>query len=297
MNPIELFAVGAGGLALAVAIHIALSYRAQTTKVAIGRLTAVSGETDHKNTSAAVAVIENLPFLESLVISSQREIMAKKLWRLGYFSPLRVRALGLVKLALGVFLGLLGTALGSSQPAAALLLGVAFFALGIYLPDIVIDRRLQATEESISRSLPSTIDLINICIRSGMNLERALARVAEEATGPIEIDLNTIAERASLGDSVEDAVKTLSANQEISVATSTFLSTIARATRLGVPLGQVIEQTADDMRKRQIDIIKTSAAKLPVKILMPLMLLLLPAVLLVVLGPAVLSLVEGLSSL
>lgn len=297
MNPIELFAVGAGGLALAVAIHIALSYRAQTTKVAIGRLTAVSGETDDKNTSAAVAVIENLPFLESLVISSQREIMAKKLWRLGYFSPLRVRALGLVKLALGVFLGLLGTALGSSQPAAALLLGVAFFALGIYLPDIVIDRRLQATEESISRSLPSTIDLINICIRSGMNLERALARVAEEATGPIEIDLNTIAERASLGDSVEDAVKTLSANQEISVATSTFLSTIARATRLGVPLGQVIEQTADDMRKRQIDIIKTSAAKLPVKILMPLMLLLLPAVLLVVLGPAVLSLVEGLSSL
>ena len=297
MNPIELFAVGAGGLALAVAIHIALSYRAQTTKVAIGRLTAVSGETDDKNTSAAVAVIENLPFLESLVISSQREIMAKKLWRLGYFSPLRVRALGLVKLALGVFLGLLGTALGSSQPAAALLLGVAFFALGIYLPDIVIDRRLQATEESISQSLPSTIDLINICIRSGMNLERALARVAEEATGPIEIDLNTIAERASLGDSVEDAVKTLSANQEISVATSTFLSTIARATRLGVPLGQVIEQTADDMRKRQIDIIKTSAAKLPVKILMPLMLLLLPAVLLVVLGPAVLSLVEGLSSL
>ena len=51
------------------------------------------------------------------------------------------------------------------------------------------------------------------------------------------------------------------------------------------------------MRKRQIDAIKTSAAKLPVKILMPLMLLLLPAVLLVVLGPAVLSLVDGLSSL
>lgn len=297
MNPIELFAVGAGGLALSLAIHIALSYRAQTTKAAIGRLIAVSGETDDKNTSALTAVIENLPFLEFLVISSQREIMAKKLWRLGYFSPLRVRALGLVKLVLGVFLGLLGTALGSSQPAAALLLGVAFLALGIYLPDIVIDRRLQATEESISQSLPSTIDLINICIRSGMNLERALARVAEEATGPIEIDLNTIAERASLGDSVEDAVKTLSANKEISVATSTFLSTIARATRLGVPLGQVIEQTADDMRKRQIDIIKRSAAKLPVKILMPLMLLLLPAVLLVVLGPALLSLVEGLSSL
>ena len=164
-------------------------------------------------------------------------------------------------------------------------------------PDIVIDRRIQATEEDISKSLPSTIDLINICIRSGMNLERAIARVAEEATGPLEIDLNTVAERASLGDSIEDAVKTLAANQEISIATSTFLSTIARATRLGVPLGQVIQQTADDMRKRQIDVVKTSAAKLPVKILMPLMLLLLPAVLLVVLGPAVLSLVDGLSSL
>jgi len=297
MNPVEIFAVGTGGLAISLALYIALSFRAQSSREAIARLIDLSGRSaDHKE-SPLSTTLTNLSFLELLVVSSQRDIMKKKLWRLGYFSPLRLRAFGLTKLALGIVLGLLGTAIGSSQPAAAALLGIAFLALGVYLPDIVVDRRLQAAEEQIAKTLPATIDLINICIRSGMTLERAITRVAEEAIGSISIDLDVIAERTQLGDSIEDAVKTLSASQEISVATSGFLSTIARATRLGVPLGQVIQQTADDMRKRQIDAIKTSAAKLPVKILMPLMLLLLPAVLLVVLGPAVLSLVDGFSSL
>ena len=297
MNPVEIFAVGVGGLAISLALYIALSFRAQSSREALGRLIDLSSQSGGSKESPLSAALVNLSFLEILVVSSQREIMKKKLWRLGYVSPLRLRAFGLTKLALGIVFGLFGTALGSSQPAAALLLGLGFFALGAYLPDIVVDRRLQRVEEQIAKTLPSTIDLINICIRSGMTLERAITRVGEEAIGPIGVDLDIISERTQLGDSIEDAVRTLSASQEISVATSAFLSTIARATRLGVPLGQVIQQTADDMRKRQIDAIKTSAAKLPVKILMPLMLLLLPAVLLVVLGPAVLSLVDGLSSL
>lgn len=297
MNSLELFAVGAGGLALAMAAYIAMSYRAQSTRAIINKLIDTHSPEAREESSLLHRILTTVSALDGVVLSSQREIMAKKLWRLGYFSTLRVRAFALVKVGLGLVLGLLGAALGSSEPAAGVLLGVAFFALGVYLPDIVIDRRLQAAEEEISKSLPATIDLINICIRSGMNLERAITRVAEEAEGPLAIDLTTISERAGLGDSIEDAVKTLSAHHEISVGVSTFLSTIARATRLGVPLGQVIQQTSDDMRKRQIDVIKTSASKLPVKILMPLMLLLLPAVLLVVLGPAVLSLVDGLSAL
>lgn len=298
MNPLEVSVVFVGGLALAVVFYLLMSVQARQTRGILSALTP-QGETDATklNQPLSVRISQALPILDSLVVSSQREPMRKKLRRLGYAGSSSLRVFAGAKLGLGLVLGLLGVALGSSQPATAFLLGAAFLALGVYLPDLLVDRRIQAIEGQIQMSLPGVIDLLNICIRSGMNLEKAISRVTQEAAGPLAIDLQIIAERSSLGDSIEDAVKNLTAQQEISRATSSFLSTVSRATRLGVPLSNVIEQTADDMRKQQIDAVKTSAAKLPVKILLPLMLFLLPAVLLIVLGPAILSLIDGFAAL
>jgi tight adherence protein C len=297
MTPIELSLLLLGGLLVSLTLYLALTLRASESRAVLTGYSSAPSEEFKTSGSLGVRVSQALPALDYLVVSSQREPMRKKLRRLGFSPATGSRAFAGIKLAGGVVLGLLGVALGSSVPAAGALLGVAFFALGVYLPDLVLDRRLQALESEVQLALPPAIDLLNICIRSGMNLERAIARVTQETTGPLGIDFQIITERASLGDSIEDAVRHLTAQQEISRASSSLLGTVSRATRLGVPLGNVIQQTADDMRKQQIDAIKTSAAKLPVKILLPLMLFLLPAVLLIVLGPAILSLIDGFAAL
>lgn len=298
MTPLELAVLLLGGSVMAVTIYLVIAVRASQTKGALEGYLPVSPVEDSDSApSLGARIARALPALDYLVVSSQREPMRKKLRRLGYSSSTSLRGFAGLKLVGGLTLGLLGLALASAEPAAAVLLGVAFFALGVYLPDILVDRRLEAAEQEVLLALPSAIDLLNICIRSGMNLEKALSRVTVETTGALAIDFQIITERVNLGDSIDDAVRQLGAAQEISRATSSLLGSVSRATRLGVPLGNVIQQTADDMRKQQIDSIKTSAAKLPVKILLPLMLFLLPSVLLIVLGPAILSLIDGFAAL
>ena len=80
MNPVEIFAVGTGGLAISLALYIALSFRAQSSREAIGRLIDLSGQSDGSKKSSLSAALTNLTFLELLVVSSQRDIMRKKLW-------------------------------------------------------------------------------------------------------------------------------------------------------------------------------------------------------------------------
>jgi len=277
--------------------YLTISTRALSTRKLMERVDADLKEENQGHVDWRSSALKRFAFAEKLVLPSQRSVMRRKLRRLGYDSNAALRVFAIIKLAAGVLLGLLGLAIGAASPAAAFMLMIALGALGVYLPDILVDRRLQAAEVDAELALAGAVDLIHICITAGMNLERAITRVSSELTGPIRQDLAAIADRISLGESVEESVKSLAAAEEISNSSASFLRSIGRATRLGVPLANIVEQSADEMRKKRIDLVKTSAGKLPVKILLPLMTLLLPAVLIVVLGPAVLGLIEGFSNL
>lgn len=281
----------------ALGIFLFLNQKAFSTKARISAILAAEDTTKTSLEGMLRGYVVDNRWLELLIISDQRPAMAVKLRRLGYRSRFALRYLGLVKLALGLSFGLVGVVILAFGVDLGILVALVGLVLGIYLPDIVIDRRIEAQDKQISRDIPDFTDLLNICIRSGMTLSLAIDRVAKGIDRSIRIDLLTISERARMGDSVEDSIESLSEAKEISQPTANALGSIARATQLGIPIGDVIQQSADDLRKRRVDETKAEAAKLPVKILIPLMVCLLPSVMIVVLGPAILGMVEGFAAL
>lgn len=262
----------------------------------IERATPHRDDPDHP--SLILRIASRLPALDRVVLPAQRVVMARRLWRLGYHAPQRLAAFGLIKVLgalAGILIGLLAALI---SPAFGLLMMACFAGLGFYIPDRVVDSRIKAFDERIGREFPEFLDLLTLCVRSGMTLEASLSRIATtKKDSPLGPDLDLVTDRLNLGESLTEAVGHLRAQGDISSALAEFLKRTDVAARLGVPLSQTLEQSAHEMRRARYEIAKTAAAKLPVKILMPMMLCLLPAILLVVLGPAVLKLIDGFSQL
>ena len=281
----------------AAGVFLLLSWKSFVTRSKISALLSADETSSSDFSSVLAGIVKANAWLENLVVSDQRPLMEVKIRRLGFRAKHLLRYLGLIKLVFGAvfaFIGIVIWVLGSNF---GILVSLGGLVLGIYVPDILIDRRIESLEKQIARDIPDFTDLLNICIRSGMTLSLAVDRVARGMDRAIRVDLMTISERSRMGDSVEEAIESLTENKEISVPTANALGSIARATQLGIPLGDVIQQSADDLRKQRVDETKAEAAKLPVKILIPLMVCLLPCVMIVVLGPAVLGMVEGFAAL
>lgn len=273
-----------------------LNYKALMTRRAMVEIGTLEHEVGVGWKALLADFVSKSSWLEKMTFSD-RPAMSVKLRRLGYRSRLALSYFGLVKLAAAFALMLVGLMLASLGGGFGLLVLFVGPLIGLYIPDILVDRMVEAKDKRIARDVPDFTDLLNICIRSGMTLSLAIDRVGKGIDRAIKSDLLTISERARMGDTIEDAIETLSASKEISEPTSLALGSIARATKLGIPLGDVIQQSADDLRKRRVDETKADAAKLPVKILIPLMACLLPSVLIVVLGPAILGMIEGFAAL
>ena len=148
----------------------------------------------------------------------------------------------------------------------------------------------------ISKALPEALDLLRLCIDAGLGLDAALSRVSLAVSGPLAEELGALVTQARLGGSRSKVI----AKQLQSIASPPyrrFLRAIEQAETLGVRISQVVDQLAQDARSEQKDSAREQAQKVTVKILMPLMLCFLPAVFIVVLGPALVQLVKALSLL
>lgn len=253
---------------------------------------------EHKKQSIFITLGERMPWLEKVVLSSQREVISRKLWRLGNTSSSRLATFGAIKLGISLVMLMIGLLVAAMLPKLGFLIVLVFVAIGFYLPDRQIDSRIKTLDEDIVREFPEILDLLTLCIRSGMTFDNALRRVAkskhDSVFGP---DLELVVDRINLGESLSETMVHLRTRDEVSPMLADFLKRTEVASRLGVPLGQSLEQSATEMRKTRFEAAKTAAAKLPVKILMPMMLCLLPAMLIVVLGPAILRLIDGFSQL
>lgn len=195
---------------------------------------------------------------------------------------------------LGFFiLGLMTYASESTMGALILLVGPA---IGFFVPDYILRNRASARNQKILNDLPRVIDLLNLCVQAGMSIEAGLRRVTQDKTGPLQEELARTLKLLELGQSKSQAFGDLASGKTKS-ALSSFANTFVRSDRLGIPVSGVLAQQSIELRSKVREAAKTQANKLPVKILFPLMLFFLPAVILIILGPAVVGLVNGLGAL
>lgn len=184
-----------------------------------------------------------------------------------------------------IYTGFTGISISTSN---YLLIMLTAAALGYYLPNVFLARRIESRQREIFESFPDATDLMLVCVEAGLGLDAAIIRVGEEMRlkSPVladELYLVTLELRA--GSTKERALKNLAMRTGVEQVDS-LVAMLVQAERFGTSIGDSLRVYADEMRTKRRLRAEEAAAKIPLKLLFPLIFLIFPTLLLVLLGPA-----------
>jgi tight adherence protein C len=185
---------------------------------------------------------------------------------------------------------------GEMAVGMKLLLLIAFVALGFYLPTAWLGWRINQRKSDILRALPDGLDMLNICVGAGLGFDAALSRISDRWTGPLSDEFNRVVTEIRLGKPRRQALLDLASRADV-VEVENFVAAIVQASDLGVSIAKVLRTQAEQMRIIRRQRAEELARKATIKLLFPLVFLIFPAMLAVLLGPAVPQLIETLGSL
>jgi tight adherence protein C len=167
-------------------------------------------------------------------------------------------------------------------------LAIMFFLpmLGGLAPSYWLRHRIKVRRERVTNDLPDLLDLMTISVTAGLGLEQAMQVSCARFESPVCEELRLTLREMELGLSRHDALENMKLRTDIDDLV-TFSVVLSQADALGLPIGRVLQAQADEMRDKRRQRAREKAAKVPVKILFPLALCFLPAILIIVLGPIV----------
>lgn len=161
-------------------------------------------------------------------------------------------------------------------------------------PTLVLNAKIKSHQDAIRAQLPDTLDLLSVCMEAGLSFDASLLKVSERMEGPLIDELVTVFRQIQLGKSRNDALKTLSDSTDVSEL-KTFISAVIQANTLGIPITNVLAAQSEQLRIAKREQIKEKAAKVPSKMTIPTVLLILPAIICVIMGPVVIQVKEQLA--
>lgn len=165
--------------------------------------------------------------------------------------------------------------------------------LGYRLPYGFIEGKAKARQNEIRKALPFTLDLISISVEAGMALDGAMAIVMEKSTGPMADELNLTLREIRLGKGRNEALTDMGERIGLDELKA-FTTAVTYIARLGGSLVDVIRIQAAAMRLKRRQRAEEKAMKTPVKIMIPLVLFIFPSMFIVILGPAVVEMMENM---
>ena len=239
-----------------------------------------------------------LDFLGGVLPGNYRDRMHHQLLRGGLASQFRAEeiiSLQVLGGLVGALLGLLIVFTGVVGGGGAILAAVVLPLGGVQLPKSWVDRKVDERIESIRRDLPDTLDLLAISVEAGMGFEGALGVVCENFSSPLADEFARTLREMELGLPRREALQNLKKRTEVPEL-SNFVLTLTQADALGMPVGRVLKTSADEMRNKRRQWAREKAAKLPVKILFPLVLFIFPALFVVLMGPAASDMWEAMKN-
>ncbi len=182
------------------------------------------------------------------------------------------------------------TPLSGTMRLAAGGLVMALFLVG---PDSVINRKVEDRLKRIQRELPDVLDLLTISVEAGLGFEQALDRVIHAVPGPLTEEFSRMLGETRAGASRADAMRAMDERCNAPELRS-FVLAIIQADQFGVSIGRVLRGQAEEMRIKRRQLAQERAQKAPVKMLIPMVFCIFPALFLVVLGPAMISISQSL---
>ena len=191
----------------------------------------------------------------------------------------------------GIVLGLLGLILGllSGGILGALAGVVIGLLVGLAIPLFVVYDLATRRQERIRRELPDALDLLTLSVEAGQGFDSALALVAGRMSGPLAREIARALHEMQMGMRRAEAIRGMGLRTKV-VELRSFCTAVVQAGDLGIPIANVLREQSQEMRLKRRQRADEQARKVPVKMVVPLVLLLLPAIFIVVVGPAILQL-------
>ena len=170
-----------------------------------------------------------------------------------------------------------------------LLISVPF---GFFLPDILLVNRVEKRKTLISEQLPEAIDLLSMCVSSGLAFPNALSKVSEMQRGPVSEEFARVNTQVQIGQSRSDALIEM-AERTGSKPMFRFVNSVVQVDRFGIPISGALREQAIEIRAERRSLAREKGQKVPIKILGPIMLCFLPCVVIIVLAPAMIGIISG----
>lgn len=193
--------------------------------------------------------------------------------------------------ALQLGLAAIGALLVPMVPAATTMTRLATLLLpvmGFMLPAVRLKRAVQSRSDAIFKDLPDIVDMLAIAVEAGSGFEAAVSTVCKSFESPLADELMIALHEMELGLSRREALQQLRDRVDVD-AVRTLILSLLQADALGIPVGRVLKAQATEVRNRRRAWAREKAAKLPVKIMFPLVLFIFPPIMGLVLGPAAFS--------
>lgn len=181
--------------------------------------------------------------------------------------------------------------------ALACILGVVYFGgLGYILPTLHLGMRIRRRQKEMQRALPDALDMLVVSVEAGLGLNQALVRVADEIyrLSPVLSEQMTLVNlEIRAGTAREDALRNLAERTGLADIAS-LTAMLIQTDRFGTSVAQALRIHADTMRTKRRQRAEEAAAKTTIKLVFPLVFCIFPALFVVILGPALIQIMQAL---
>jgi tight adherence protein C len=217
-----------------------------------------------------------------------------KLEKAGYPGGLRGADWMGVKILCAIVLPVLGFFLGllMGGPPMGFIFALLGLPLGFMAPEFWLGRRIRARSFEMVLQLPDALDLLTISVEAGLGFDAALAKVVEKMEGPLVNEFRQALAEIRMGRSRRDALRDVIGRADAQPVTN-FIGAIVQAEQLGVPIAKVLQIQSQQLRIERRQRAEEAAAKAPVKMLFPMVGCIFPTIFIVILGPAIVTVMGG----
>jgi len=181
---------------------------------------------------------------------------------------------------------------GSFMDGKGLILGLPAAVVGFYLPDILLQSKIDRRQKGIRKAMPDGLDLLTICVEAGLGFDAAMSKLYEKWDNEMGRAFGRVVREIQLGKLRREALRDMADRLGVNEMSS-FVAAVIQSEQLGVSMAHVLRIQADQMRIRRRQIAEEEAHKAPIKMLLPMALFIFPALCIVLMAPAFLILLES----
>jgi tight adherence protein C len=212
-----------------------------------------------------------------------------------YWDVDRLLAFKMLGLIVGLVLGLVVPYLLGANVLVTLGCALLASLLGYTAPTMAVYQLGYNRTQRLRRELPDALDLMTISVEAGLSFDAALAQVARNTTGPIAEEFFRVLQEMQIGWGRPEAMRALSERTDLPELRA-FVLAMIQADAFGIPVANVLRVQADEMRVKRSQRAEEAAQKVPVKILFPLIFCIMPALFVVIMGPAAIQIFTSFGS-